>query len=129
MIWVRASRRFVASPDNIRTARAFVADELQQTPTVSTELLERARLAVSELATNAVLHGGGGVFEVVVETDPVVRITVADSSFDEPRPRRVRPHDTSGRGLAIVAAVADAWGVTTTPTGKAVWCELSESRA
>ncbi|MFG2620436.1 ATP-binding protein [Streptomyces sp. NPDC048507] len=90
---------------------------------------ERAGLVVGELAANAVTHGRipGRGFQVVLElAGRVLRIEVADARRDRiPCPRDAEPGSEGGRGLALVAAVADRWG---TEEGvaprKTVWAEL-----
>ncbi|MEU5660644.1 ATP-binding protein [Streptomyces sp. NPDC047737] len=85
---------------------------------------------VSELATNAVLHGRvpGRDFRLalVVHRDGPLRIEVTDALGDR-LPRAVTPgqHMETGRGLLIVEALADRWGVTPGPfPRKTVWAEL-----
>jgi hypothetical protein len=45
-----------------------------------------------------------------------------------PRKLRPAPTDVHGRGLQLVAQIADQWGTRPTPGGKSVWCVLSLSR-
>jgi hypothetical protein len=40
---------------------------------------------------------------------------------------RPTPEDEHGRGLQLVALIADRWGTRPTPDGKSVWCALSVS--
>lgn len=54
-------------------------------------------------------------------------MTVADASAALPRPRTTGPATESGRGLAIVAALSDDWGIAPADpgtTGKKVWFTL-----
>lgn len=78
----------------------------------------------SELATNALLHGTvtGHGFLVRLSFDAdVVRLEVHDSRHDRPEPREAADTDLSGRGPALVAALADDWGVQDrTPLGKII---------
>jgi anti-sigma regulatory factor (Ser/Thr protein kinase) len=91
---------------------------------------DAAALVLSELATNAIEHSRsglpGGTFTVSVETGRGGRATirVADQG---PRPgdgADDRPADEHGRGLVIVAEVADMWGTETTAAGRVAWCLL-----
>ncbi|MEU7283208.1 ATP-binding protein [Streptomyces sp. NPDC045431] len=91
---------------------------------------EAAALVVGELAANAVTHGRvpGRDFEVrlALSGDGVLRIEVGDTR-GERRPVVVapEPYGDGGRGLLLVAALADAWGVADrVPVGKTVWAEL-----
>lgn len=129
-----AAQRFSSTPESVAAAREFVAstlsDSLPKTaPTV--ELIDDARLIVSELVTNAVKTTAGDV-EVLVQFGPArVRVTVADHAGGAPERRQADVEAVSGRGLQIVAAVAQAWGYELTEDGKRVWADLraaSQSR-
>ncbi|MGW6566816.1 ATP-binding protein [Streptomyces sp. NPDC054975] len=86
-------------------------------------------LCVSELATNALLHGvppGRGYALHLALKDPVLRtlrIEVHDSGDGTPVLRE--PGDESGRGLLLVSSLADRWGVRERNPGKIVWCEFT----
>ncbi|MEV1088971.1 ATP-binding protein [Streptomyces microflavus] len=70
------------------------------------QAVEDITLAVSELVTNAVIHGEGAVCVVVRLVDREVRVEVTDNS---PQPARVTgagPDDMSGRGMFLVAVFA-----------------------
>lgn len=85
-------------------------------------------LCVSELATNALLHGvppGRGYRLHLYLERPAgpLRVEVHDSGDGTPSVRR-GPADESGRGLLLVEALADRWGVGERNPGKIVWCEF-----
>ncbi|MFE0376328.1 ATP-binding protein [Streptomyces inhibens] len=79
-------------------------------------LADDVLLCVSELATNALLHGvppgRGYQLWLSLEEDGMVRVEVHDSGDGEPRVPV--PYDEAegetGRGLLLVSALADAWG-------------------
>jgi anti-sigma regulatory factor (Ser/Thr protein kinase) len=108
---------------SVGAARAFVAERCARAQ-LSGQRCDDALLLTSELVTNAVLHGRS---EVCVEVE-VLRATVRISVFDEnsrhPSPVSEDPDALDGRGLALVDAVAERWGVDDRPMGKAVWFEL-----
>ena len=82
-------------------------------------------VVVSELVTNAVLHGGG-CSEVTAQLhDDVVTLSVIDGS--PVLPRRRDADDTGGRGLAIIEAMTTARGVDDHHGGKRVWVRLPPS--
>ena len=93
------------------------------------ELAECAQLGVSELVTNALLHGEPPITVRVRGTVEHPRVEVRDSSFEAPilpsRPlERPETDDlllTFGRGLSIVARCSDAWGAEIEDDGKLVW--------
>jgi signal transduction histidine kinase len=90
---------------------------------VPKETVDAVGLIVSELATNAVRHAATAFIVTIDQTARRVRIEVSDSGEGEPRLRSPRPTDPTGRGLRILDAMADTWGVVSaTPrTGKTVW--------
>ncbi len=80
---------------------------------------------VSELATNAVQHAGAP-FEMSVAVDPIasrVRVDVRDPSDGTPARRGLVSDAPHGRGLHIIATLADAWGIEMRRDrpGKTVW--------
>jgi serine/threonine-protein kinase RsbW len=90
---------------------------------------EDAVLLTTELAANAIQHtasGRGGTFEVVVCQHPATtRISVTDGGAPSPpAPGRPSEASLSGRGLAIVRALARDWGHHGGPLGRTVWFEL-----
>ncbi|WP_411114394.1 ATP-binding protein [Streptomyces sp. 029-5] len=110
-----------------RTARDFVAATL--TEWGETARLDDMRLCTSELVTNAVLHGvpvGRLVLVRVESLDEEPRIEVHDSGENRPTQRVPEESAVDGRGLLIVAATADSWGVKErTSPGKCVWAAFN----
>ena len=72
-------RPFEPAPASVAAARRFVATTLADAGLDTPAILKPALVAVSELATNAVVHARTR-FEVEVDTTPSVRITVIDGS-------------------------------------------------
>ncbi|MEU8482264.1 ATP-binding protein [Streptomyces sp. NPDC048641] len=72
---------------------------------------EDARLVVSELVTNAIRHGSGAVKLRVRYSNRQLRVEVTDGSDTAPERRRAGANDVSGRGLFLVSALAQRWGV------------------
>lgn len=83
-------------------------------------------LVVSELVTNAVLHGAEPIVVTVVRAPERIRVEVTDGATDSsPHSSRVPPEAETGRGLSVVTRLAVAWGWRATPgRGKTVWAEL-----
>ncbi|QMU68031.1 SpoIIE family protein phosphatase [Streptacidiphilus sp. P02-A3a] len=80
-------------------------------------------LIVSELVTNAIRHAEGPV-QLRLLRDSVLICEVADASSTSPRLRRARTTDEGGRGLFLVAQLAQRWGTRYTPSGgKVIWAE------
>ncbi|MET9962018.1 ATP-binding protein [Streptomyces sp. NPDC006326] len=88
---------------------------------------EVAELLTTELVTNALVHTDQGA-EVSARLEPTrLRVEVRDHASRRPRPYVPTADDgTHGRGLVLVQALADAWGVDAVaqPGGKVVWFEL-----
>ena len=86
-----------------------------------------AVLLASEMATNATLHARTD-FEVRVRVLPdSLRVEVRDWNTRFPTVSEVDAGATTGRGLALVNALAEDWGVEHRDGGKAVWFELAAS--
>ncbi|MGW0768521.1 ATP-binding protein [Streptomyces sp. NPDC002676] len=99
------------------------------------EVTETAVLLLSELMTNAYRHAKGSPgreiwTRAILETDRL-RVSVADANDRLPTPREASAHDETGRGLHLVAALADDWGAEprTCGIGKTVWFEISTKPA
>ncbi|TXS41265.1 PAS sensor protein [Streptomyces sp. uw30] len=105
-------------------ARAFASGVLTSWR-FPTELHDLGVLATSELVANSLQHGTPPMRLRLRRTDRRLIIEVTDGDDHLPRRRRAEPADESGRGIAIVATIASAWGSRRTPGGgKAVWCEF-----
>lgn len=121
-----AKRFFDPRPESVGLARAFAVTTLTSWGLHSPA--EDIRLCVSELASNALIHGTDTEHGFLVRLDAdedFVRMEIHDS---RPRQRRepkiayASETATAGRGLQIVASLADCWGVEDRrPSGKIVW--------
>jgi anti-sigma regulatory factor (Ser/Thr protein kinase) len=92
------------------------------------ELTESVELAVTELLANVVRHVPGGRCGLLILRHPQgVRVEVSDGSAQLPVPQQAGAEDESGRGLALLEAVVDKWGVDSRGgTGKTVWFEVAQ---
>jgi anti-sigma regulatory factor (Ser/Thr protein kinase) len=83
-------------------------------------------LVVSELVTNAVVHGAEPIVVTVVRAPERVRVEVTDGlSEASPHTNRAAPDAETGRGLSVVTRLACAWGWRASPgRGKTVWAEV-----
>jgi anti-sigma regulatory factor (Ser/Thr protein kinase) len=94
--------------------------------------LDRARLSelaliVSELATNAVVHGSGAITLKLHRDGEIARGEVIDEGGGFERAVRERgPDDMGGRGLMIVESLCSRWGIHEGTTH--VWFELDTRR-
>ncbi len=119
-------REFPPEPLSAPAARKFV---LGLGWSDDSDINIRLATVVSEIVTNAILHAQTP-FTVSVSPDPrAIRVEVTDGSPSFPTKRTYDPTQPTGRGLAIVDAMADRWGVATEPSGKTVWFELERNGA
>jgi anti-sigma regulatory factor (Ser/Thr protein kinase) len=97
---------------------------------VSAERLADATAIAAELVGNAVRHAAplpGDVIRLAwrIMHGGALEIRVTDGgSSSSPAPRTVSPEAIDGRGLTIVEALADAWGVERDGLGQCVWATL-----
>ncbi|MEU6550080.1 SpoIIE family protein phosphatase [Streptomyces sp. NPDC046915] len=95
----------------------------------SQRLADDALVVVSELVTNAVVHAGTDV-ELICRLEETGALVVEACDHHPSRaPRRggtETPHEPPeyGRGLRLVATLAEAWGVTYRTGAKTVWARL-----
>ncbi len=119
----RIEMTFTARADQVgavrRAIRSFLASWQASRLTGDAELLG------TELASNAIVHAGGGSFGFAIEIDGgQVRIEIRDESPEFPALRRADPDAESGRGILLVSALAKEWGVGVDGGAKTTWCVL-----
>ncbi|MGW5090951.1 ATP-binding protein [Streptomyces coelicoflavus] len=91
-------------------------------------LVDEAQLCVSELVANVISHVG-------VETPTTLSVLMNGAylriEVRDPDPRALPTlvaadvEAEGGRGMALVAAVTDRWGVSLLGDGKVTWCEIA----
>lgn len=113
------SRVFEGTLASVPAARQFALDHLAW---VVSPCRGQLALVVTELVTNAVVHVGGAVRVSLSFDRLAVRVEVGDGGDGRPRVVGSPPEAEGGRGLQIVEALAENWGVDRAGTGKVVWC-------
>ncbi|MFF5438274.1 SpoIIE family protein phosphatase [Streptomyces achromogenes] len=86
------------------------------------ELVFTTELILSELVTNAIRYGRGPI-GVRLLRDRTLICEVSDRSTTSPHLRYAASTDEGGRGLFLVAQLAERWGTRYTPDGKVIWAE------
>jgi anti-sigma regulatory factor (Ser/Thr protein kinase) len=118
-------RVFVHGEVSVGAARMFVEHTLAEWRI--SDRVDDIRLCVSELATNALVHGtpkATGFLVQLSKDGQLVRVEVHDTSSALPAPQAPDVDSDSGRGLLLVAACADGWGVEPYADHKVVWAEF-----
>ncbi|WP_432097480.1 ATP-binding protein [Streptomyces sp. bgisy100] len=92
------------------------------------DLADDGTLIVSELVSNAVRHARRESIRVVIDRPEARRVRIGVVDFSQACPVRGNPGatDESGRGLALVGELAEAWGTDPLPWGKRVWAECAQ---
>jgi anti-sigma regulatory factor (Ser/Thr protein kinase) len=109
-----------SDPAAVSRVRSECAEQLTtwglEDLTFSTELI------LSELITNAIRYGAEPI-HVRMLRDRSLVCEVSDSSSTSPHLRYAASTDEGGRGLFLVAQLAERWGTRYTPGGKVIWSE------
>lgn len=94
------------------------------------EMTDVVQQLVSELVTNSIEHAETSCVRLLLaQATGTLRLDVTDEDVLRlPVRAQAGPGDISGRGLAIVEALSDRWGVHITASRKTVWCEFSSWR-
>lgn len=111
-----------SEPDSVATARRLVRHVTSSWG--GGDLTDTVALLATELVANAVRHGGDDIDIVIRVAEDCVRVEVRDSSDAVPTKRDASDDKESGRGVALVDALSEAWGCDPTVDGKSVWFEL-----
>ncbi|MFF3321536.1 ATP-binding protein [Streptomyces sp. NPDC002889] len=123
------AQRFTSTRRGARLARHLAVHQLNGWGIpYGSDASDAAVQIVAELAANAVTHGRvpGRDFELrLLLTETTLRIEVSDARGEsEPEPGAPTPDSETGRGLLLVVALANDWGMTPRVIGKTVWVEL-----
>jgi len=112
-----------ADPAQVATARRSVLGQL------AVWGLEEAsfvmELVVSELVTNAILHGAAPITLRLIHDSGTLICEVSDASGTAPHMRRAKTYDEGGRGLLLVAQLTHRWGSRQSGEGKTIWAEIT----
>lgn len=111
-------------PRSVPLARHLVATLLCEWGLL--DLADDAQLVLGELVANSVEHARGATLRITVtRTGPAhVRVAVEDKSRTRPQVVTAGPDDEGGRGLFLVDALSERWGVDVLRRGKRMWADL-----
>ncbi|MEV5242560.1 SpoIIE family protein phosphatase [Streptomyces cinnamoneus] len=115
-----AEWELTSDPAVVGRARADVTRQL--TEWGLDEAVFTTELILSELITNAIRHASGPI-RVRLLRDRALICEVSDTSSTSPHLRYAAAEDEGGRGLFLVAQLAERWGTRYTPEGKVIWAE------
>lgn len=117
-----------AHTSSVARARAHAAGQLRRWG-FPEDLGHTAQLVISEFFTNAVLHTNSGRVHCSLRlSGRRLRIEVSDEGTERcsPTEREATTDEVNGRGLQLVGALAESWGVSAADPrcGRVVWAEL-----
>jgi anti-sigma regulatory factor (Ser/Thr protein kinase) len=118
-------RTFQPVFESAREARHFAREAARALG--GEDVVDSVEMLVGELAVNAVLHAQTPFsVSLSVPRARVVRVEVCDENPDRPRLKAATGDDLliHGRGLAVIDALAQRWGVVGRDGGKCVWAEV-----
>jgi len=119
---MHASVRLAPVPESAAKARAFVEGTLCRWG--CRDMVDDARVVVTELVSNVIRHAGTDVWVDVDLLHDRIRIDVVDHADGDVALRTIDPRaDLGGRGLRLVDQLSERWGVDRQPGGKRVWAE------
>ncbi|WP_372728275.1 SpoIIE family protein phosphatase [Nocardioides sp.] len=116
-------RSLPAQPMSVPLARWWARGWLGALP-VPADPVDSTLHLVSELVSNAVRQGDGPIRIRLELAERSLRVEVFDHGHRMPRLTTPGPDSTGGRGLQLVDALAEQWGVRTELDGKTVWALL-----
>jgi anti-sigma regulatory factor (Ser/Thr protein kinase) len=116
-----ASLHLDPDPAAAREARSWIVSALGNWPDAG---VETARLLVTEVVTNAVLHARTPIEVCVRPVGSRIRFEIADEHPAGPLFKHFQLDAMTGRGLRLLDSMADEWGVARTEGGKVVWFTL-----
>ena len=111
------------SPHLVIGARAMAEERAEQLGWP--DLADDVALVISELVTNALLHGGGCTGVEVAAIAGGLRLEVRDESRVPPVLGHASEASLTGRGLRLVASLSARWGAEAEGDGKVVWAEVT----
>jgi anti-sigma regulatory factor (Ser/Thr protein kinase) len=111
---------------SLREGRRFVAKTLREW-NVDEKTIEPAMLVANELVANAIVHAHSAPVLTLEGTGTDLLLRVADNAASLMLAPRAVPGDDGGRGLVLVAALSDGWGVDTSASGKSVWVTFTDA--
>ncbi len=122
----RPAENLAPGPRGALQARRWVVDVCDEIG--RSDLRDNAELAMSEVVTNAILHGRAPITVRLRGTQDHPRVEVRDSSPDPPTSPSARARPTcsttcrpSAAASSIVASSSEAWGAERDGDGKLVW--------
>ncbi len=121
---------FLAEPQEVAALRRIIRMHL--TTWRLPALIDTAQLCVSELVTNVITHVGPGTPTTLALSmnGSNLRIEVRDPDARALPTLLAAPRDSEhGRGLDILTAVTERWGIVPSESGKTTWCELAAGYA
>jgi len=106
--------------------RRFVEKTLREW-SIDEETIGPVMLVANELIANAIVHAHSAPVVSLSGTGDDLLLRVADEAGGLAVTRRATPGDDGGRGLLLVEALGDRWGVDASESGKSVWVTFADA--
>lgn len=121
-----AALQLSSEVSSLGKGRRFVADKLRLWG-VEEERVEPVMLVANELIANAIVHARSAPLVRLEQSGSALLLRVSDGSPDLPVARPVTLDRHGGRGLLLVEALADRWGIDANSSGKTVWATFADT--
>jgi anti-sigma regulatory factor (Ser/Thr protein kinase) len=108
--------------DDLARARKLLGDTAAHAG-LSSDRVHRFTVALSEIATNAILHGSGRATMTITSSDTALTVEVRDHGTGlrtDPRPTLPHPTQISGRGLWLAEHLCDHIDIHTSASGTTI---------
>lgn len=123
-------RRLAPDPHAVAPARRWTVEQAAAAGLTDDDAAAVLELLSSEVITNAVRHGDGEIVVNVVRDATTLRVAVTDAGDGRPAPGTPAESAVTGRGMLLVAALSEAWGVEHHPSGgTCVWFTVPRATA
>jgi len=112
-----------SAAESVAGVRRFATNVLSGW-SIAPDVIDDVVMVVGELVTNAILHSRSPIELRLSRTSDRLVVAVHDGTTAVPRRQQSSLDAEHGRGMQLVSAIADQWGVRPTEHGKSVWCEI-----
>jgi anti-sigma regulatory factor (Ser/Thr protein kinase) len=123
-----SQHRLEPDPHAVAPARRWTVAQAASAGLTDDDAAAVLELLSSEIITNAVRHGDGEIVVSVVRNGTTLRVAVTDAGTGSPTPGTPDDDAVTGRGMLLVAALSESWGIEHHPSGgTCVWFTVPQT--